>query len=123
MDIDLKDEFPLRPGLIYLNHAAIGVWPRRTAEAVRAFADENMVQGAADYPAWLAVERRLRERLQRLLQAESADDIALVKNTSEGLSLIAYGLEWQAGDNIVSCDQEFPPIAWSGNRWPGRVWS
>ncbi len=110
----LADEFPLRSDICYLNHAAIGVWPRRTAAAVRAFADDNMVQGATDYPRWMQVERELRGRLARLLHAASSDDIALVKNTSEALSLIAYGLEWQPGDNIVSTDQEFPSnrIVW-----------
>jgi len=104
----IKHEFPLRPDLIYLNHAAVGVWPRRTAEAVQAFAHENMVQGAADYPHWMKTERELRGRLARLINAPAHDDIALVKNTSEALSLIAYGLDWQAGDNIVSTNQEFP---------------
>jgi len=111
---ELTEEFPLRSNLVYLNHAAVGVWPRRTAEAVKAFAEENMRQGAADYPQWMKVERELRMRLQRLLAASSVDDIALVKNTSEALSLIAYGLDWQPGDNIVSSDQEFPSnrIVW-----------
>ncbi|NOR72737.1 MAG: aminotransferase class V-fold PLP-dependent enzyme [Mariprofundaceae bacterium] len=110
----MHSEFPLRDGLIYLNHAAVGVWPRRTADAVKAFAEENMVQGAADYPVWMKAERELRGRLQRLVNAATAGDIALLKNTSEGLSLIAYGLDWQAGDNIVSTDQEFPSnrIVW-----------
>lgn len=110
----MHSEFPLRDGLIYLNHAAVGVWPRRTAEAVKAFAEENMVQGAADYPVWMKTERELRGRLQRLVNAATAGDIALVKNTSEGLSLIAYGLDWQVDDNIVSTDQEFPSnrIVW-----------
>ena len=104
----MHSEFPLRDGLVYLNHAAVGVWPRRTADAVKAFAEENMVQGAADYPVWMKTERELRGRLQRLVNAATAGDIALLKNTSEGLSLIAYGLDWQADDNIVSTDQEFP---------------
>ncbi|MDQ6960469.1 MAG: aminotransferase class V-fold PLP-dependent enzyme [Mariprofundaceae bacterium] len=109
-----EDEFPLRDGLIYLNHAAVGVWPRRACEAVKTFAGENMRQGATDYPHWMQIERELRSRLQRLVNAASADDIALVKNTSEGLSLLAYGLDWQPGDNIVSTNQEFPSnrIVW-----------
>jgi len=109
-------EFPLRDGLIYLNHAAVGVWPLRTARAVRQFADENMYQGATAYPRWMQQERHLREQLARLLGASSvnSDDIALVKNTSEGLSLLAYGLDWRSGDNIVSTNQEFPSnrIVW-----------
>ncbi|MDQ7011597.1 MAG: aminotransferase class V-fold PLP-dependent enzyme [Mariprofundaceae bacterium] len=110
----MHDEFPLDETLIYLNHAAVSVWPRRTARAVHAFADENMHRGAVDYPGWLRVERELRGRLRSLLHAGSVDDIALLKNTSEGLSLVAYGLDWQRGDNIVSTNQEFPSnrIVW-----------
>lgn len=111
---DLNDEFPLDEELIYLNHAAVGVWPRRTSDAVKAFADENMRLGAARYPEWMKVERQLRSRLKWLIHAESSEDIALLKNTSEGLSIVAYGLDWQPGDNIVSSDQEFPSnrIVW-----------
>ncbi|GAV20372.1 putative cysteine desulfurase [Mariprofundus micogutta] len=112
--IDFSHEFPLYDDLIYLNHAAVGVWPKRTADAVKAFADENMHRGAAGYLEWMKTERELRGRLKRLINADSVDDIALSKNTSEALSLIAYGLEWQAGDNIVSTNQEFPSnrIVW-----------
>jgi len=54
------------------------------------------------------VEQRLRERLMRLLNAPSTADIALVKNTSEALSFVAFGLDWQAGEQIVISDEEFP---------------
>lgn len=104
----VANEFPLAPEPLYLNHAAVAPWPRRTAEAVQAFAAENMRQGARGYPRWLATESHLREQLRRLLNAPSADDIALLKNTSEALSVVAHGLDWAAGDNVVISDQEFP---------------
>ncbi|MDC0690107.1 aminotransferase class V-fold PLP-dependent enzyme [Mitsuaria sp. RG] len=102
------DEFEQAPGLCYLNHAAIAPWPRRTAEAVARFAQENVRLGAREYPAWLATERRLRERLARLLNAPSTGDIALVGNTSQALSLVAFGLDWRPGDQVVISDEEFP---------------
>ena len=101
-------EFPLDSSLIYLNHAAVAPWPKRTAIAVKAFADENISQGAADYPRWLRSESKLRKQLKEMLNAPSTDDIALVKNTSEALSFVAYGLDWSPGDNIVSSNEEFP---------------
>ncbi len=101
-------DFPLENGLIYLNHAAVSPWPKRTARAVTEFADENVTHGARFYPQWLAKERELRRQLQTLLNAPSVDDIALVKNTSEALSFVAYGLPWKEGDNIVSSAEEFP---------------
>ncbi len=115
---DFSDEFPLDPGLIYLNHAAVAPWPRRTAEAVRRFAAENMQQGARRYPRWMETEAQLREQLRELLNAPSSDDIALLKNTSEALSVVAYGLPWQPGDNVVTSDQEFPSnrIVWESLR-------
>lgn len=101
-------EFPLSDELIYLNHAAVAPWPKRTRDAVIRFAEQNSRYGSHFYPDWLKKETELRGQLQLLLNAPSADDIALVKNTSEALSFVAYGLPWQAGDNIVSSNEEFP---------------
>jgi selenocysteine lyase/cysteine desulfurase len=119
------DEFALDPTLCHLNHAAVGPWPRRTAEAVARFAEENRRLGSLHYPQWLATERRLRERLARLVGAESAADIALAKNTSEALSTIAYGLTWEPGDEIVGIAQEFPSnrVVWQSLGVHGVVWS
>jgi len=101
-------EFPLSEELIYLNHAAVAPWPKRTSEAVIAFAEQNTRYGSHFYLDWMAKETELRTQFQILINAPSADDIALVKNTSEALSFVAYGLTWQAGDNIVSSNEEFP---------------
>ncbi|MFJ2366443.1 aminotransferase class V-fold PLP-dependent enzyme [Pseudomonas sp. NPDC087697] len=108
------DEFVQAPGLRYLNHAAVAPWPNRAATAVSRFAQENVLLGARDYSDWMALEQRLRERLTRLLNAPSTDDVALVKNTSEALSFVAFGLPWQSGDQIVISDEEFPSnrIVW-----------
>lgn len=109
-------EFPIDPALVYLNHAGVGPWPARSQVAVTDFAAQNVHRGAADYPQWLAVEQQLRSRLRELVNAPSADDIGLLKNTSEGLSLVAAGLPWAQGDNVVTSNQEFP-----SNRLPWEV--
>lgn len=97
-----------------MNHAAVSPWPKRTCDAVQDFAAENMCQGALDYSRWTRTVSQLRQRLAELLNAPSPDDIALLKNTSEALSTVAYGIDWRAGDNIVSFAQEFPSnrIVW-----------
>ena len=107
-------EFPLSDDVIYLNHAAVAPWPQRTNDAVKAFAGESVQMGARNYPNWLAKESKLRSQLKELVNAPSTDDIALVKNTSEALSFVAMGLDWQQGENIVSTDEEFPSnrIVW-----------
>lgn len=123
MDIDtiIKQEFPLHEDLAYLNHAAVSPWPQRTADAVIRFARENVIYGAKNYPQWLEQEKLLRRQLQQLVNAPSADDIALVKNTSEALSMVASGIDWRDGDNVVSSSQEFPSnrIAWQAQQREG----
>lgn len=108
------DEFPLKDDVIYLNHAAVSPWPQRTVKAVQRFAEENGYQGSLNYLRWLETEQQLRDQFRLLLNAPSSDDIALVKNTSEALSFVAYGLAWSSGDNIVTSNQEFPSnrIVW-----------
>jgi len=101
-------EFPLSDELIYLNHAAVAPWPKRTRDAVIQFAEQNCAYGSHFYLDWLRKETELRQQLKALINAPSADDIALVKNTSEALSFVASGLPWQTGDNIVSSNEEFP---------------
>lgn len=104
----IESEFCLASDILYLNHAAIAPWPKRSVEAVTSFALENAHLGSKNYPAWIGIESELREIMRQLINAPSSNDIALLKNTSEALSVVAFGLDWSNGDNIVSTDQEFP---------------
>jgi cysteine desulfurase/selenocysteine lyase len=104
----LSEQFPSLERGPYLNHAAIGPWPRCAAEALGRFAEENLYQGAAAYPTWIRRENALRQALARLIGARSGDTVALLKNTTEGISTVAWGLDWQPGDNIVLPLGEFP---------------
>ena len=119
--MDTDSYFNLDDKLIYVNHAAVTPWPVKTVEAVKAFADENGKLGSRHYMQWVNTETELRQRLATLIHAHSTDEIALLKNTSEGLSVIAYGLDWQVGDNIVISDEEFPSnrIVWESLKSQG----
>lgn len=120
----MSDEFALDPDLCHLNHAAVGPWPRRAVVAVTRFAEENARLGSLGYLVWLEVEQRLRERLAWLIGAEQPSDIALAKNTSEALSVIAHGLPWTPGDSIVGIAQEFPSnrVVWESLGDHGVTW-
>ena len=107
-DDKLRAQFGVLESGLYFNHAAIAPWPRCAAQAVQDFAVENAGRGPVAYARWTGRERELRARLARLTGAGHADDIALLKNTSEGISLVAAGLEWQAGDSVVLPAGEFP---------------
>ncbi|MCG6937039.1 MAG: aminotransferase class V-fold PLP-dependent enzyme [Gammaproteobacteria bacterium] len=104
----MKPYFQLDKNIIHLNHAAVAPWPVVTRDAVIAFAEENSAIGSQRYDIWLQTEQQLKQKLALLINASSSDEIAILKNTSEGLSLIAQGLSFKAGDNIIIPAEEFP---------------
>ena len=117
----IRNEFPQAAGLIYLNHAAVAPWPKRTREAVVAFAHENVTYGASRYHLFSEKESHLRRQVCKLINAPSVDDIALLKNTSEALSVVAAGIRWNSGDNVVTTAEEFPSnwIPWDAQKIHG----
>lgn len=120
-EINFQHEFPLLAPISYLNHAAVSPWPARTVDAVNRFSYENSTQGSKHYLQWMDTETRLRKQLQQLINANSINEIALLKNTSEALSVVAAGLPWKSGDNIVSFKGEFPSnrVVWQALKHKG----
>ncbi len=110
----IEAEFNLNADIYYLNHAAVSPWPTRTKTAICSFAEENNIIGSFNYLKWMETEQLLRQQLTKLINANSSDEIALLKNTSEALSVVAHGIKWQSGDNVVISNQEFPSnrIVW-----------
>lgn len=105
--MNYRELFPVIDRHTWLNHAAISPWPAAVGAAMLGFVEENIAQGPLGYSKWLDTEQSLRKHAAALLGA-AQDDLALVKNTSEGLSLIAAGLDWQPGDALVCCGGDFP---------------
>jgi len=101
------DQFPVRERLIYLNHAAVAPLCKPAAEAMKHLADDCLQFGSLHYDRWLAAYEGLRVAAARLIGA-SRSEIALVKNTSEGIATVAIGLDWRPGDRIVGFVEEFP---------------
>ena len=120
----IREEFPQADDIVYLNHAGVAPLPACTARAIAAFAEDCARVGAARYHEWVASEQRLREQLAAFINAPSAADIALLKNTSEALSVVAAGLDWRWGDNVVGADEEFPSnrMPWEAQRKFGVAW-
>jgi selenocysteine lyase/cysteine desulfurase len=102
-----ENEFPVRRNLIYLNHAAVSPLCRRSAEAMQHLAEDCNRFGSLHYEEWLETYDGLRRAAARLVNSE-ASEIALMKNTSEGIATIAMGLDWKPGDRIVAFREEFP---------------
>jgi len=100
-------EFPVLSGPIYFNHAATGPLPRRSAQAMRAMVEDQMKQGGMGYAKWMEACEGARAAAARLVGADPLE-IALTKNTSEGLGFVANGLDWRPGDVVVAVRGEFP---------------
>jgi selenocysteine lyase/cysteine desulfurase len=102
-----RGQFPVSERLTYLNHAAVSPLPRRVAEAMKRFADDACEYGSIHYDEWLQAYEDIRVAAARLTGAHR-DEIALVKNTSEGICTVAGGLDWRPGDKVVAFREEFP---------------
>jgi selenocysteine lyase/cysteine desulfurase len=101
------DQFPVRQECIYLNHAAVSPLCRPAAEAMKGLADDCLHFGSLHYDTWLETYEGLRHAAARLINSRP-DEIALMKNTSEGIATIAMGIDWKSGDRIVAFREEFP---------------
>lgn len=102
-----RHEFPVTENLTYLNHAAVAPLPARVAAAMKGLADDACLYGSLHYDKWMASYEGLRVATARLVNAHR-DEIAMVKNTSEGIATVALGFDWKPGDKIVAFQEEFP---------------
>ena len=104
---EYRDEFPVTRKLIYLNHAAVAPLPRCSAEAMKTLADDALAYGSLHYDKWMDTYEGLRVAAARLIGADRSE-IAIVKNTSEGIATVAMGVDWRPDDRIVAFKEEFP---------------
>lgn len=102
-----RDDFPVTRELIYLNHAAVSPLCRPAAEAIEHWIEDTSRYGALHWDGWTETYDALRRAAARLING-SADEIAIVKNTSEGINTVALGLDWRTGDRVVAFREEFP---------------
>jgi cysteine desulfurase/selenocysteine lyase len=102
-----RDQFPVTESLIYLNHAGVAPLCKPAADAMKEFSDDALRFGSLHYDKWLASYEGVRESAARVIGA-SPREIAIVKNTSEGIATVAIGIDWKAGDKIVAFHEEFP---------------
>jgi len=103
----LRELFPVTRNVIYFNHAAVGPLSVRAYDAMEGHARDQREFGAMHWRDWYAEYVKLRESAARLIGAQP-DEIAILKNTSEGISFVAEGLRWKSGDNIITTGMEFP---------------
>ncbi|HML18191.1 MAG TPA: hypothetical protein VK419_14275, partial [Bryobacteraceae bacterium] len=103
----IRAEFPAISQWTYLNSATFGQLPRRAVEAVARHWAHRDELACTDFLDWFDDADRLRASIGRLIGA-TADDIAFVGNAATALAIVAGGLPWAGGDNVVTLAGEFP---------------
>lgn len=104
---NIRKEFPVTEELIFFDHARVAPLPERVRKIVMAFIDDATRHGTAHYENWMLELEQTRKNFATLINA-NINEIAFVKNTSEGISIVANGFGWKPGDNVVIPDIEFP---------------
>ncbi|HEY2042430.1 MAG TPA: aminotransferase class V-fold PLP-dependent enzyme [Jatrophihabitans sp.] len=107
----VRAQFPGVESGIYLNTAAESLFMASHRQALSRYADHKSL-GAAGREACAAVETHCRELVGQLLHVPAAD-IAFLASTARGLDVAIKSIDWQAGDNIVFADSEFPTTAFA----------
>jgi selenocysteine lyase/cysteine desulfurase len=102
-----RREFPVTGKYIYLDHAGVAPISLRVKTAIEKFLAESTEGGSFHYPVWAERIVEIRRACLRLVNAVP-EEIAFVKSTSHGLSIVAQGLDWRPGDNVLIYEKEFP---------------
>jgi cysteine desulfurase / selenocysteine lyase len=102
-----RRQMPITERFAYFDHSAVAPLPAPTRAAVELWLKEACEQGDFDWPAWAARSEATREHAAGLINA-ATEEIALIPNTTAGITYAAEGIDWHDGDNVVSLDNEFP---------------
>lgn len=93
--------FPGLSRVTYLDVAGRAPLSTPVRQAIDAFLDHAQVGG--DKAAMFRSIEAVRDAYARLVNA-SPDEIAIIKNISEGLNIVAHAIDWKPGDNVVVCE-------------------
>ena len=107
MNDQLRALFPITQSSTYLNHAAVSPPPTPTIAAVESQLRDVSSNGSLNYRDWVATKEHARKLAATMIGARP-EQVAFMRNTSDGLSSVANGLRWQSGDNLVIFRKEFP---------------
>lgn len=107
MNPTLRSQFAATETFAYLNSAAVAPPPKAAVDAVHFQLEDASRFGGLRFGAWVDTKKRCRKLMAEILGCLD-EQVAFMRNTSDGFSSIANGLKWNAGDNIVSFADEFP---------------
>lgn len=110
----IQQAFTVSPGIINLNNGGVSPAPKTVQDAMKRYYDYS--NEAPSYYMWRLLDQGrepLRKQLAELAGC-SAEEIAINRNSSEGLETVIFGLPLQRGDKVVASRQDYPHVvqAW-----------
>ena len=103
-----REQFPVTKRWAWFNHATFGPPPVAYLEKVRDFTQKMAEAELPDgYGLWGDMVDEVRTAAARFVGCE-ADDVAFLKSTAEGFGVVALGLDWKPGDEVIAYNQAFP---------------
>jgi selenocysteine lyase/cysteine desulfurase len=103
----LRDFMPVCRRWAFFDHAAVAPLTDRACRAIHEYAVDLAENGDVNERRWVERIEEVRRLAGQLIHADP-HDVAFVKNTSEGIGIVAEGFPWQPGDNIVTAKEEYP---------------
>src|SRR5688572_28855445 len=103
----LRAEFPITANWAFFDHAAVAPLSARARRAMHEWADDLAEHGDVHESRWTQRVEEVRRLAGKLLNCHP-HDLAFIKNTSEGIGLVAEAFPWQPGDNVVTAAEEYP---------------
>ena len=101
-----REVFALDAGIVYLNHAAVGLLPLATRDALHAMIDAHAARGVLGTAPHEAALPAYRRRIAAFIGGRG-DEVALLRNTGDGATVIAQGLDLGPGDEVIIGANEF----------------
>ena len=107
MNEEIRRLFPATEKYTYLNSAAISPMPKVAVDAVTKQLRDVSENGSVNFSDWIQTKQNCRKLVAEMFNVQT-EQVAFLRNTSDGFSSVANGLNWAEGDNIVSFEREFP---------------
>lgn len=104
----IQQSFTVSPSIINLNNGGVSPAPKTVQDAMKRYYD--YCNEAPSYYMWRVLDQGrepLRRNLARVAGC-SPEEIAINRNSSEGLETVIYGLSLKAGDEVVATLQDYP---------------
>ncbi len=106
----IRDSMPAVQNSVYLNAGSVGPLSTITHGALQQSSQQELTEGRASISGYLSFKKttvRLRRAFAKLVKA-TPEEIALTHHTSDGMNIVAHGLNWQPGDEVITTDLEHP---------------